>query len=50
MTMRPPERKMVLGGSAGKGQSEIVVYRASVAVVFLCSLLWEVKYVVAAGF
>jgi hypothetical protein len=50
MVTRPPGETAVLGGTQGIGQSEIVVYRASVEVVFLCSLLWEVKNQVGAGF
>src|SRR3972149_2909188 len=50
MVRSPPGEKVVLGGSPGKGRSEIVDPGASTEAVFLCSLLWVLKNGVAAGF
>src|SRR3970040_704527 len=50
MVTSPPGEKVVFGGSAGKGRSEVVDPGASTEAVFLCSLLWELKNGVAAGF
>jgi hypothetical protein len=50
MVVRPLGERAVFGGTPGINRAEIVVYRAYTEAVFLCSLFWEVKNQVAAGF